>query len=138
MTHSYVSSEVQRFRADPVVSVEVTLSPARPAPASKRESLASPPRHRRGLKPGDIVHAEEEAEAQEKEKEQEARKQSTEIQDDLPRVTFPTSTANASFGFASSPTFRSEKGEEREEVLAGLREKILNDDGELTFDWRLV
>lgn len=105
------------------MSVEVTLSPARapaPAPASKRESLASPPRQRRGLKPGDIVHAEEEADAQaeikaQEGRDEEARKESTEIQNDLPRVTFPT----------ASPTGKSASG-----VLAGLRQKILDDDRE--------
>jgi len=87
--------------------VEVTLSPARakPAPASKRESIASPPRHRRGVTPGDIVHAEE------VEAEEEARKRSFEIQNDLPRVNIP-STGEAS-------------------PLAELRQRILNTDRKL-------
>jgi hypothetical protein len=87
--------------------VEVTLSPARakPAPASKRESIASPPRHRRGVTPGDIVHAEE------VEAEEEARKRSFEIQNDLPLVNIP-STGEAS-------------------PLAELRQRILNTDREL-------
>jgi hypothetical protein len=92
--------------------VEVTLSPARPkpAPASKRESIASPPRHRRGVTPGDIVHAEEVEAEQE-----EARKRSLEIQQDLPLVSLPTTSA--SNGEASP--------------LAELRQRILNTDREL-------
>lgn len=87
--------------------MEVTLSPARakPAPASKRESIASPPRHRRGVTPGDIVHAEE------VEAEEEARKRSFEIQNDLPHVNIP-STGEAS-------------------PLAVLRQRILDTDRKL-------
>lgn len=103
-----------------VVSVEVTLSPSRapPAPASKRESLASPPRQRRGLKPRDVVLAEEaeaEAQLQAQEAEEEARKQSSDLQNDLPRVVFPSCAAQK---------------EGSESVLAGLRQKILEDDRE--------
>jgi hypothetical protein len=88
------------------------LSPARPkpAPASKRESIASPPRHRRGVTPGDIVHAEEVEAEQE-----EARKRSLEIQNDLPLVSIPT-TSNSN-GEASP--------------LAELRQRILDTDREL-------
>ena len=87
--------------------MEVTLSPARarPAPASKRESIASPPRHRRGVTPGDIVHAEE------VEAEEVARKRSFEIQNDLPHVNIP-STGEAS-------------------PLAELRQRILDTDRKL-------
>ena len=86
------------------VHVEVTLSPARvkPAPASKRESIASPPRHRRGVTPKDIVDAEE------VEAEEEARKRSFEIQNDLPLVEIPSN------GEASP--------------LAELRQRILDND----------
>jgi hypothetical protein len=91
------------------VQVEVTLSPARakPAPASKRESIASPPRHRRGVRPSDIVHAEE------VEAEEEARKRSFEIQEDLPAVDFEGNAGEAS-------------------PLAELRQRILDTDRKLS------
>jgi hypothetical protein len=54
------------------------------------------------------------------EKEQQARKESSEIQNDLPRVTFPTANADSS----SLPQ------KEGTEVLAGSRQKILNNDRE--------
>jgi hypothetical protein len=86
-----------------IVSVEVTLSPARPAPASKRESLASPPRQRRGIKPNDIVIAEE------AEQEAQARKMSSDQPLDLP---------SAHFGKEEKPA----------SPLAQLRQKILDTD----------
>lgn len=53
-----------------------------------------------------------------------ARKQSSDIQNDLPRVTFPTTSTFTTLQTAEG------LGEERTEVLAGLRQKILNEDRE--------
>ena len=87
----------KRVEADLVaVSVEVTLSPTRPAPASKRESLASPPRQRRGIRPDDIVIAEEQAEAETAAAEAKAKAQAeAEAEEELARPRLPAARADS-------------------------------------------